>query len=136
MKRISSRKGGRRYLVRIRQIDKPVSILDLAKPIGSLLLFAVEATLIDARAKVACDLDRPVLAEGIEHDDIVAPTDRGEARRQIEFLVECQDEHRDVGIPDARRRRTGRELSSSAPLRRTAGSRLMPRAPGWFSAGS
>lgn len=50
----------------------------------------VEGPLVDPRAQTLGKGGRLVLTEGIEHDHVVAPGHRGDARGKIEFLIERQ----------------------------------------------
>ena len=56
----------------------------------------VEAPLHDARALVAGDGERAVLAQGIEHDDVVRPAAGIDAVAEIALLVQRQYEHGDA----------------------------------------
>lgn len=54
----------------------------------------IEPSLNHARAHLLRDLDRPVAAEGIQHDDVVCLTHRSNTVGKIAFFVQRQDENR------------------------------------------
>lgn len=83
-------------LVRIRRIDPVMLEFDFRQAIHALAVLGVVGALEDAGACCPGDFDRAVAAEGIEHDDIVAPVQRCQAGWQVGLFVQRHDEYGNI----------------------------------------
>ena len=65
---------GWRHLVSVRRIDPWIFVLDFLQSVGALARFRIVRPLIDAGPCCLRNLDRPVGAEGIQHNNVIAPS--------------------------------------------------------------
>jgi hypothetical protein len=69
-----------------------MTILNLIEPGISLCGVIVEFSLKKADPRARGDFARAIRAEGVHHNDIVAPQTGVQTLRQIGFFVPCQDQ--------------------------------------------